>query len=398
MSAPRSGLSRTGMRVAALGLGVVLGLALAELVARQLLPDPGEVLVGAIGRRIDDPVLGYRTAPGTGENDARGYRNATALETADVVALGDSQTWGVNVSREDAWPQQLARETGLRVYNMGRGGYGIVHYESQLETALSLEPAWIVVALYLGNDLYDAWELAYGRDAHEALRDPDPAARRRIQESAYPDLQRMFFERIRYGQNTGGALEGLARHSALVRLLQRVQRALAGTDDAAHDRAWARDHPEDGFVYDAGGISTVFHTSYRLAAVDTSLPRIREGLRITRQALVDIADRAAQDAPEARLLVVLVPTKERVFADAVRRTGTAAPASYRRSVAFEARIVADLVAVMDAHGIRHLDLLPALEAAVEGGEAIFPPNVDGHFTRQGYEIVARQVAGQIGAR
>ena len=387
--------TRSGRRAAALAFGVVLGLALAELAARQLVPDPGEELVGAIGRRIDDPVLGYRTAPWTGENDARGYRNAQALETADVVALGDSQTWGVNVGRDDAWPAQLARDTGLRVYNMGRGGYGIVHYASQLDEALSLEPQWIVMALYLGNDLYDAWELAYSQDAHAALRDPDPEARRRIRASAYPDLQRMFFERVRYGHGEDGVLDALARHSALFRMLRRVG---AAQDDAERDRAWARAHPQDGFVYAGDGVSTVFHTSYRVAAVDTSLPRIREGLRITREELAAIAARVDETAPGTRLLVVLIPTKERVFERAVAAAGIATPESYRKSVDCEARIVAQLEGWMDQHGVRSLDLLPALEAAVGRGEAIFPANVDGHFTGRGYEIIASQIASRIEAR
>jgi lysophospholipase L1-like esterase len=50
---------------------------------------------------------------------------------------------------------------------------------------------------------------------------------------------------------------------------------------------------------------------------------------------------------------------------------------------------------MDEHGIRHLDMLPALERAVARGEAIFPTNVDGHFTADGYRLIAHEVARRL---
>jgi hypothetical protein len=364
---------------------------LAEAGARLLEPEQaGERLVGDIGERVDDPVLDYRTLPNTGDNDAAGHRNPQRLAHADVVALGDSQTWGVNASMGETWPARLADLTGRSVYNMGRGGYGIVQYRYQLEDALDLDPEWVVVALYFGNDIFDAFSLAYSHDAHAGLRHPDESMRQRIVESAYPDLQRIFFERLAYGRDSEVEPNWLARRSALVRMIRR-----AGEDraDPEADRAWAHDHPEDGFVYDDGRISTVFHTRYRLAAVDSALPKIREGTRITLVLLQDMQARIAR-AQGARLLVVLIPTKERIFARAVEAGGVpeALPTSYRRSVVEEQRIASGLMSRMDSLGIAHLDLLPVLEEAIARGDPIFPRNADGHFTPRGYERIAEAIA------
>ena len=61
----------------------------------------------------------------------------------------------------------------------------------------------------------------------------------------------------------------------------------------------------------------------------------------------------------------------------------------------EALIADELALLMSEHGIRHLDLLPALEQAVARGEAIFPANVDGHFTADGYRVIANEVARRL---
>lgn len=380
------------LRILTVALASLLGLALVEGGARVFESGrPEDVLFEGIGRRVDDPVLEYRTLPETGENDARGYRNPESLERADVVALGDSQTWGVNAARSEAWPSVLAELTGKRVYNMGRGGYGIVQYRHQLGEALSLEPRTVIVALYLGNDVYDAYALAYGLPAHEALRHPDPAVRQQIAGSPYPDLKRMFFERLAYQRSGSRPAQWLSQNTAVGRLVAKLTRTPA---DAGADRAWAADHPADGFVYQHGGISTVFHSSYRLAAVDTSLPKVREGLRITREVLVDLAGRV-DAAPGAEFLVLLLPTKERIFARAVASAGIPTPHSYIRGVSEEAKISFGLMALMREHGIRYLDLLPVFEQAVARGEAIFPSNADGHFTALGYRRLAEAVASEL---
>lgn len=387
------GTRRFGLRLAAVLLGTVLAIALIEGVARLLGPGlAADELFSGVGRRVPDPVLNYRVEPRTGGHDARGHRNPMSLEQADVVALGDSQTWGVNASIDESWPAQLAHLTGLRVYNMGHGGYGIVEYRHQLEEALALDPAWVVVALYFGNDVWEAYDRAYSLPAHIALRHPNPQKRAAIQDSRQPDVQQMFFERLQYQRAWGGRLQWLEEHSALGRLLLR---ATATPADTEADRAWAAAHPEEGFVYSDRDTTTVFHTTYRLAAVDTSLARVREGLRILRAVLVELQQRMTTEA-RARLLVVLLPTKERIFAKVVADAGLTVPRSYGRIVREEERIAAGLVQLMDQEGIRHLDLLPALQRAIARGEAIHPPNADGHFAPAGYRRIAEAIASTLG--
>jgi lysophospholipase L1-like esterase len=382
------------MRTAAAVLGVVLGVGLAEGIARLVGPGRAlDELASALGRRVPDPILDYRVAPHSAGHDARGHRNAASLERADVVALGDSQTWGINASINESWPAQLATQTGLRVYNMGRGGYGMVEYRHQLDEALALDPEWIVVALYFGNDVWEAYDLVYSLPAHAALRHPDATMRERIEQSPQPDVQRMLFERLQYQRSWGGLLMWLEEHSVLGRLLLNFTATPADTDA---DLAWAADHPDEGFVFDSDGITTVFHTSYRLGAVDSSLAQVREGLRILRKALIGLHERMASEE-RARLLVVLLPTKERIFARAVGAAGIDVPASYGRIVAEEARISEGLLALMEQEGIRHLDLLPALEQAVARREATHPPNADGHFSPAGYRQIARAIAQALAA-
>src|ERR1051325_2787661 len=158
-------------RAIAILFGLVMGLVLVEaglriIEKRSLVQDPGV---------INDPVLVARYAPNAPGHDARGFRNAQALAKADVVALGDSQTWGVNVLAAGSWPQQLGRLSGLSVYNMGVGSYGPAQYLILTDQALRLSPQTIVVGLYVGNDLYDAYNLTYRNDAFADLRLPQPS-------------------------------------------------------------------------------------------------------------------------------------------------------------------------------------------------------------------------------
>ena len=49
----------------------------------------------------------------------------------------------------------LASEHSISVYNMAFGGYGPAHNLLQLDEALALTPARIIISIYLGNDFYD---------------------------------------------------------------------------------------------------------------------------------------------------------------------------------------------------------------------------------------------------
>ena len=51
---------------------------------------------------IDDPDLVNRPNPKFPGHDRRGFRNPVALAKADIVALGDSQTYGTNVAAASA--------------------------------------------------------------------------------------------------------------------------------------------------------------------------------------------------------------------------------------------------------------------------------------------------------
>src|SRR5262245_22459528 len=70
---------------------------------------------------LPDAELGIRGNPQFQEHDANGFRNTAIPETIDIVAIGDSHTYGQGVAFDQAWPRVLEKLTSCRVYNMAFG-------------------------------------------------------------------------------------------------------------------------------------------------------------------------------------------------------------------------------------------------------------------------------------
>ena len=358
---------------AGLFVAAVLGALILGEVGARLFVNPGDFLLAA---RRPDPILDYRVEPGAGGHDAWGFRNAEVPEAVDVVVVGDSLTYGFGAPADGAWPAALARISDRSVYNLGHGGYGPLQYRHLVEDrALSLRPTDVVVALYLGNDLLNAYVVGYSLDHWSALRDPErpelevPASARG-QGVARPFARPAEERRAAHWLRSHSVLAGMA------------WKALRGErSSGVRGRA----------VLDAQGeILTRVDVSQGLATLDLGDPRVAEGLRLTLDSLDVMA--AACRARGARLLVVLIPSKASVFREALLRTPDAA--TVERVTANE-RAAADAIrARLDATGIAYVDVLPDLRAAATR-PGLYPPTANQHPTREGYRVIAEGVARSL---
>ena len=142
----------------------LISVALAEGIVRVITP-PSFIV---------DSILETRLPPNKGDIDEDGFRNAEKQKYPNIIAIGDSQTYGTNATTNEAWPQALERLSGAQVYQMAVGGYGPVQYSVLFKKALDMRPQQIIVGLYLGNDLSDAYRITYGLDYWSDLRLPPP--------------------------------------------------------------------------------------------------------------------------------------------------------------------------------------------------------------------------------
>ena len=108
-------------------------------------------------RTYPDAPAGYGSLHCVYHSDAQGFRNQTALETYDVVVLGDSFTEGSKVSDGQCWPARFSETVGASVYNLGMSGYAPVNYLASLKKyGLPLKPKVVVCMIYEGNDFRSA--------------------------------------------------------------------------------------------------------------------------------------------------------------------------------------------------------------------------------------------------
>ncbi len=173
---PRGRGATSVARVALVVGGVVAALVLLEGFLRVfpgVLPAATRQRVGAspAGFGAAHPVIGHLNSPNsrlvvegrdfraTHVTDALGFRNAWPWPAgADVVAVGDSLTFGYGVEDAEAWPAVLARALPqARVINLGLIGSSPPQYLRVYETfGLPLRPAVLLVGIFTRNDFWDA--------------------------------------------------------------------------------------------------------------------------------------------------------------------------------------------------------------------------------------------------
>ena len=108
--------------------------------------------IPAVGEQPKHAQLGFTMDAGREQLDDNGFRNAPGTPV-DIVAIGDSHTFGFGVQAQQSWPQQFADKIDQPVYNMGMGGYGILQYRVLTEMALQLGASKVVVGFFPENDL-----------------------------------------------------------------------------------------------------------------------------------------------------------------------------------------------------------------------------------------------------
>ena len=379
---------RPGARAGRLVLAAVS--ALFAVLAAEVVLQVASAYVPAIDLRtrrpgfeyVPDSILVWRGRPGYPGRDARGYRNPTALDHADIVVLGDSQTEGASVPQSDIWSSVAGDNLGVTAYNMGIGGWSATQAAFVFRDALALDPEVIIYALYFGNDFLDDYDRARTLGLLDAVIDVDALAHVTVPE---PDP-------APGGPPARGLRPWLSRHSRLWGVLRHARRTLC-VPDLRHDFEAAkevaeRDPDDDETVFDGPEWRTVLTAPYRWRALDDSDPAVRTGAGVSKSMMLAMA--AAAREAGVTYVVVVIPTKESVFAP---RVGN--PREHEdldRLVASEARLRAEVADFLLAADIPSVDVLKPL---IDAEHQPYPVGRDGHPNHWGHRVIGRTVAAAL---
>jgi hypothetical protein len=357
-----------------LSVSFVLCVLAAELVARVMF-DPVDYLNPTL---VDDEFLNHRIEGYTGGHDDWGFRNARRPETVDIVCIGDSMTYGMTALSRESWPAVLAKLRGDAVYNMGLGGYGPIQYLHLMQTmAVRLHPKTVIVGLYFGNDFFDVYNLI----------------RFNKNWSSYVELGGAKVEggpfvlpRQHSGKFLGELRDWLSKNSVFYAVV--TQRSVFSFIREHEFAAFAENQTENLITYSDNKRYAMFNLDPRLRFLDMRDPRIKTAMEIMPHVMSDM--RTVAEKESMRLIVALIPTKERVYGKLLERAG------YRDKYSRVADALdqedaarAALVGVLRDHDIEFVDLLPALEAEIENRDLF--PRTDPHLNKDGYRVIAETI-------
>ncbi len=352
-------MSISSLRISEAGLALA-SLILCALASELLLREVRGEVNHLTPVLVPHPVLVQMIESGSAGHDLWGFRNPELPERADIVAVGDSQTYGVSAVAEESWPARLRQLSGRSVYNLALGGYGPREYRYLVsEYALRLQPKLVLVGFYFGNDLRSL--LRPGQppkpeDSRPRYDDPRPLGELRT----WLDSNSMLYQTLK------SALPGLAERLRPGEL-QRTRPA--GTLEIADP-----------------AVGTLLTPELRFAVLDPQRESNRAGLREAEQMLLEIRDLCR--ASRVQLGVLLLPTKESVYAELARsRSSGSELAQIEALVQAEQEVKQQLQQVLARNGVAALDLLPSLRAALLE-RRLYLANHDGHPTGAGYRVIA----------
>ncbi|MEE9606262.1 MAG: GDSL-type esterase/lipase family protein [Myxococcota bacterium] len=313
-----------------------------ENVFRDGDPEDSELLLA-------DPYLGVRARPlvrsrgRVGPNDILGFRNLSVPNSPDVIAIGDSQTYGNNVPLEANWPSRLMRSLAHKnavVYSMATGGWGAVQYLDMFDKAVAFRPKLVIVAFYTGNDPRESFRVAYSIEKWAWLR-PDPE-------------------------------------------LSLADRPAVKYPPPPEER-WRPVLPD--------GTRMAFTPRLRLASNEDH-PTVDAGWAIMAAVAERIGARARAEG--IRTLFTVLPTKETAYAKRLQRDGVTLDPVYAELVRQERARLETLAEVLKGlEGSVYVDVVAPLQRAVRDGLRAYPKGDDGHPTAAGHAAIAHVLAQAV---
>lgn len=358
---------------------------------------------------VEDAKRGFRGNPRRFDHDGRGYRNADGIELTDVLAIGDSQTYGVGVDRVRAWPYAIHEDLEITVYNMGVGGYSPPHHLFEVDGILDLRPKVVVYGVYLGNDLLESFAIARDHPEFRAHVADDVWANAMLRDHATPleDAINLF---VRRGSQ---APLSVVEHPTLLQrgrafvsdhfMLYALGRSLLHvTDDRETIDLLSRDfevasnaiRPEQRHYaapYQDAEWRTIMTAAYRGYMVDPTDARVEAGFHVAVDALEEII--AMSEGARARTIILLIPTKETVYSS--RMDDLSAYPGLEALVSHEAHYKQRLIAALSSRKVTFVDPLPDLIVAPSNP---YFEDADGHPNDLGHGIIARAVEDALRGR
>lgn len=376
-------LRKASLNLCVLAISVAVGVLSCELAARMFLHSADFLAIEPVA----DDILGMVPSKATRTGyDEWGFRNLKVPEHADIVAIGDSHTYGNTVRMEDSWPIVLGHLGGYTAYNMGMGGYGPNQYFYLLQTkALSLKPRLIICGLWMGDDFEQAYQMTYGLDYWSYLR--SMPSRKTNYNVWKPEDAPVWHKRIRIWLSRHSVVYQLMFHSSL---LGRLQGEAQIKVDPKVDRSVT------ALVVPEKHILEAFRPESDLRALDQQNPEIQEGMRITFKLLQDM--KAICDQNHIQFLILVIPTKDSVFSPLFEQRSDVALSDVIRKVAFNERLAREkMFEFLKDNAIPYVDALPALQASTEH-ELYARTAQDMHPGRNGHNVIAGALFQTLGPK
>lgn len=377
---PRKKRLFTLIMVAGLVLFFIAGLAVAELVARAAEPAPMRNL------KVADARLGWKPAVGERRHATREFDvpvSVNALHMNDrewtaadlrrpsrVLALGDSHTFAIGVSPQEAWPKRLEallygdRPSQGVVMNAGVAGYSLGQYLERYRALRQvIKPTTVVVGFSTATDLYDLIPperggFVYGEDAERVFfdigKDGRLWERKHVPAAGAPKAV------------SANPRTLLQKHSALYRRLKRSRLAMTAA------------------TYIRPGGKSLWPGSDTALKIDLDAEDAYRW-RLAELIIARLAEEAKADG--AQVALVQIPYIAQLYDEVWSASFGMRPTVYDRDIA--SRRLAELCA---RRGVVFIDTTPAFtQAARRRGHWLHWP-IDAHPTPEGQQLIGEVVA------
>ncbi|AFM24270.1 hypothetical protein [Desulfomonile tiedjei] len=419
-------------------LAILLGLLLMELVltvGTWIFPQLNSLIFPS--EVVPDADLEYRFV-----SDSPGLSSSPNLRRSpELLALGDSITYGSGVSPREAWPEILssffedpliavqrvpefysgkvnlvsecerpssdsAPDFSHEVVNVSCPGYGPVHYLLLSDQAIERKPRVMIATFYTGNDLFDSFHLV---DFHyfsgQTKRPPTQCTLEESMEFLHmvPRVTRQAranFENAVVPANRAGL-----KLVALIRAMYAMSEyAFLDTPDSGLIGNGLRcfinflcSFSNDAFFFDDGTNCTVFSTKRVFSGLDMQNDWIKRGLAFSLDAFRLMKSKA--ESQGIRFCVLVIPTKHTVFKGAVTKYSAnlekIVPQAYSAIVENESNVRERAFDYFRKNGIAYIDTLPYLREAVTSGKQPYKITPDNHPNVEGHKVIARCIRDKL---